>query len=351
MYAIIFSHRGHQPVKPQKFRGFTLVELLVVIAIIGILIALLLPAIQSAREAARRMQCRNNLKQMGQAAMTHLDREKFYPTGGWSWNWVGEPDMGYGKKQPGGWVYSLLPGLELLSLHNNGRGQTTTAKMAIAQQLIQTPLSMFTCPSGHQLTLFNASAWTYVNATAPPQVGGFYMVARTDYAGCCGSVGYSEGSDGGPGTNPPSGYTWANVDDPGNAKYMNGMIYQRSQVTQKDVTRGTAHTILFGERYYDPQGINSGSGTADNENMYVGQDNDVTRTTTAPPQRCRVGVASVLWFGSVHSSGANFVAADGAVHFINFDVDPNAFKTAGARKITQSQPTLTPVTSQPVFSD
>ena len=72
--------------------GFTLVELLVVITIIGILSALLLPAVQAAREAARRVTCTNNIKQLALGMLTHEQQQGFFPSGGWSWQWTGDPD-------------------------------------------------------------------------------------------------------------------------------------------------------------------------------------------------------------------------------------------------------------------
>ena len=82
--------------------GFTLLELIVVIAIVGILIGLLIVGIQAAREAARKSACRENLRQIGMAAIAHHSMHRHYPTGGWGWGWQGEPDRGYGPRQPGG---------------------------------------------------------------------------------------------------------------------------------------------------------------------------------------------------------------------------------------------------------
>ncbi len=127
--------------------AFTLVELLVVIAIIGVLVGLLLPAVQQIREAANRMKCANNLKQLALACHHHESTVGTFPTGGWGWSWVGDPDRGFTQKQPGGWIYNILPFMEQSALHDLGAGLPDPQKFAAFEERCGTVTPMFNCPT------------------------------------------------------------------------------------------------------------------------------------------------------------------------------------------------------------
>src|SRR5687768_2395291 len=130
--------------------GFTLVELLVVIAIIGVLVALLLPAVQAAREASRRAQCKNNLKQAALACLNYESAHRFLPSGGWGFRWMGDPNKGAGREQPGGWIYAIMPFIEGGGVTRIGAGASGDALKAALTQQMATPISGFNCPSRRQ---------------------------------------------------------------------------------------------------------------------------------------------------------------------------------------------------------
>src|SRR5262245_14313375 len=156
-------------------RGFTLVELLVVIAIIGVLVALWLPAVQAARESARRISCQNNLKQIGLAFQLHHGTHGTYPSGGWDWNTPptlinGTPATG--APQQAGWAYQLLPYLEA---ENTFRGTGTTDNERIISIIGATNKTFF-CSSRRRPQALQFSH--------PEYLGGVQaMHALCDYAG------------------------------------------------------------------------------------------------------------------------------------------------------------------------
>jgi len=133
--------------RQHRASGFTLIELLVVVAIISILAALLLPAVQAAREAARRVQCHNNLKQLNLAFINHESQQRHFPTSGWGFRWSGESGGGFGKDQRGGWGFNVLPFLEQQPLHDLTSGKSGVEYDEAKLEQLSTPIPVFACPT------------------------------------------------------------------------------------------------------------------------------------------------------------------------------------------------------------
>ena len=328
-------------------RGFTLVELLVVIAIIGVLVALLLPAVQAAREAGRRSQCVNNLKQVGLAALNGESANGGLPPGGWGYMWTGDPDMGGGAKQPGGWAFSILPYLEGTNVYLVGKGLAPAQKRVELAKQKAFPISAFYCPSRRSPGVYYGSSSSR-NADETP--GNF--VAKIDYAGNGGSYCPNEGTAGGGRSEPKLTWSegppetctstypkcdWGSYTSNNVETFMNGAVRPRFPVELRQVVDGTSNTIFAAEKYlhYD---YYAGAGAeyntnscADNDAAFQGYDWDVVRWANArlagayTPQPDTYGIAEAeacaVRFGSPHAAGFNAVFCDGSVRSIAYDVD------------------------------
>jgi prepilin-type N-terminal cleavage/methylation domain-containing protein len=304
--------------------GFTLVELLVVIAIIATLIGLLLPAVQSAREAGRRASCMNNQKQIALACLTHEQALKHYPCGGWGWGWEGDPDQGYGLQQPGGWVFNLLPYIEETTTRDIGAGESQAQKKQSRQRLASKTLSAFNCPTRRAPITYGL-----VDNAGNQKVNmdPCFTLARGDYAINAGSQNRSqiffgpnaleEGLD--------LKYSWPDASD------HNGLSYQRSQVRQSQVSDGMSKTYLLGEKCLDPDSYSNGQDLADNSNLYTGYENDNHRCTYETPVPDTRGLMVLDSFGSAHVGVCLFALCDGSVRAIAYDVDQQVHRNLGAR--------------------
>jgi len=317
--------------------GFTLVELLVVISIIGILVAMLLPAVQAAREAARRITCSNHLKQIGMGALNHESAHGFLPSGGWHWNWAGDPDAGFGEAQPGSWVMSLLPYIEegdLFDLGADGTPEITADQLLHNLMRITTPISTLHCPSRRPAQLYPSWA-TFGEPGGQPinsRPVSDDMIAKTDYAGNAGSSPIASW------TNPGGTYSldW----DPTET---NGVIFQKSQIRLRDIQGGTASTVMFGEKFVEPCRYET-TGHGDHHGMYVNYHDSSRHISERPEEQPRrdqdlgncavvrdVNSCCTTRFGSAHWSGMNMVMCDGSVHVIEYDIDLTVYRQLGER--------------------
>jgi prepilin-type N-terminal cleavage/methylation domain-containing protein/prepilin-type processing-associated H-X9-DG protein len=299
-----------------KSRGFTLVELLVVIAIIGTLVALLLPAIQAARESARRNQCVNNLKQIGLAAQGRHDVKKSFPAGR-----LGRPaSVGGGGVNTFGvsWAFELLPYVEQMPLFQALKRSlpSTDAENSLA---MRTAVSTFFCPSRRE----PAADRDFDNNDVPPPDENRAVAAGGDYAG-------SAGIDIDLGVNNLDG-------EP--AGIVGGVFYTFSRISLKNVTDGTSQTIAVGEKYKLTEDEARQRPDFQEDMMHYYQSDtaffagDHRHTIMADtecglahgqaPAGATCGTLELRQqFGSEHGGVNNFVFLDGHVQAVADEVDP-----------------------------
>jgi len=263
--------------------AFTLVELLVVIAIIGILVGLLLPAVQAAREAGRRMQCANNLKQLGLAMHNYHSSLQCFPPGFMAVNHLGTVSGGWA------WGVLLMPFIEQCPLQDTLDPKRYTLSQVITTPellpMLQMELSVFRCPSSPMEKLREFR-------------GGGQLVATANYTCCRGFFSYS-------------GNTHLQ-------KLNNGMFNALSSTRTADVGDGTSNTIALGERTVltahanDPSKWPSWCGPGG-----LGIGSTVSSCVSVPLNH----PTNMHAFSSHHADGAQFCFADGSVHFLSNALD------------------------------
>ena len=333
-------------------RGFTLVELLVVIAIIGILLYLMLPAIQAARERARKTQCQNHLKQLSVAAQVHVNSRNYFPSGGWSGNFIADPKRGYGREQPGGWLFSLLEYIEETSMRTAGGERIEDNPMGPGlAALYQSAPTIFYCPSRRAARAYpfkrtGNGPWSVRVGVGILQLPG---VTKSDYAINSGDSVYSaaEQFSDEPQMWVPISYEalktqpvlWTDTSNPQSSYYQNGISHYRSEVRPGQILDGMSKTYLCGEKllspefYDDVNGSESPAMMGDNQSAWAGFEWDNHRVAWNPKARWPVETyqpqqdtmngtfAGCFAFGSAHPGSLNMAFCDGSVQAINYEID------------------------------
>jgi prepilin-type N-terminal cleavage/methylation domain-containing protein len=301
--------------------GFTLIELLVVIAIIGVLVALLLPAVQQAREAARRTGCRNNLKNIGLAMHNYHDMQGALPPGFDSREWL--------------WSALILPQIEqsamFASLVRQESGPGNWDSGGANETAACTLIPVYRCPS------------MAVPEHLDDNPSGSVMEGRVpvSYRASSGSNGWADSASEIPPNGPPGSMSLDSM-------LLNGMFYGASGVRFADVVDGLTNTILIGESYTDPLYIKDGQAMdywqlgAPQTGTWIpggtgGSEFSEGIGSTGPQINSRLdlsvsGHVMEVSFGSYHTGGAMFSLADGSVRFISDTIDLATYRALGSRR-------------------
>jgi prepilin-type N-terminal cleavage/methylation domain-containing protein/prepilin-type processing-associated H-X9-DG protein len=343
--------------RPADYDGFTLVELLVVIAIIGVLVALLLPAVQAAREAARRSQCQNSLKNIALAVLNHESAKKELPVGlvsqpepieAWSWSTFALP---YLEQQA---IYDRLrPSPEFVKPPNGARsGKRNLADLFIAAKTnpnelepLQTPLSIFRCASDttpelvpydgspQAVRIFDNGKWErHFKGSYSQQLTTLFLPSTSNYVGSRGFIDRACKC-------LASNCTSANwVGDPRDCEG-NGVFQGLTPLTLKQISDGTSSTFLLGERdSYCLSATWIGTRNPAGANMWgaawsLGRVSlKLNHPETGGHNTCTEG------FSSKHSGGANFAFCDASVDFISDEIEYNDAGNGKGQFADQFQP-------------
>ena len=302
--------------------GFTLVELLVVIAILAVLMALLFPAVQSARESGRRAACANNLKQLALGSSAHLTVLGHYPTGGWNLASVGmiSPDRGSDWRQPGGWGFTILPFIEMTNVFNASPVDDTK------------PLPIYACPSrrgssigpgGIVMTDYAGNRGSWASSLTPiedrittfgmPSAAGSLPPSDpSDLKSLQTSMAAAAGLLNEPQTDPLASVTVAT----------GGVIFVGSALPDALIRDGRSNTYLFGEKYVPVAAY--AAGTTGYQNVaFAGDSPDTLRGGYRVPvsdATTPIAANNTQAFGGPHTGIFNAAMCDGSVRSIGFDI-------------------------------
>ncbi len=332
--------------------AFTLVELLVVMTIIAILIGLTLPAINSARESARRTICTNNLAQLSRGMTTHVTAQGFFASGGWGWFWIGEPDCGYGAQQPGSWFFSILDYMEQGNIRNQGLGLDGTPRKEALKLRMKTPIPIINCPTRRTRNVYptktedrnkyltQAKDHSFVGLKGNDRAAVQYLsnvdeCIKGDYASNAGTWGNDIFGHKITYMVNANSYNYTDSNQKGkDAKYTslrtcgknggrNGISFLFSEVTPDEVEDGLSNTYMLGEKYLNTYKyiVDNGTSNADNESVYDGADNDNQRIAAGGPMRDRKNHTNLDKFGSAHLYSFNMAFCDGSVRRVNYNIN------------------------------